>query len=514
MLENKLYALIFDNEITLYWNRVKTLGEDECFSVFLNGEKAGTTKKTHFEFFNLSPETTYDIKVSLTGEGNEAFSLTGVFTTKAAPKRIDVTKPPYNAVGDGKTLNREAIQKALDDCEKGECVYFPAGVYLTGGLIVHSDTEIYIEKGAILQGTADYRDYLPKVKSRFEGIERLCYQSILNLGSLDHTAGYNCENVVIHGGGSIISAGEELATSIINNEVPALKGTPEVEEYLATLDEASKKIPVLATIVEGRARGRLIQMANCQNIVIADLYLANSPSWNVHFIYSKNIVTTRCKIFSNDVHNGDGWNPDSSEDCTIFNSQFETGDDCIAIKSGKNPEGNIINRPTRNINVFDCVSFCGHALAIGSEMSGGVEDVTIWDSDFEKVEYGLHIKSTLKRGGYIKNMRMYNTVIPRIFMNLAYGCNDDGQTSGTYPKLSDFHYEDLTITGRGFVPDENGGYISYMDGIHLRGSDDNNFYFENITIKNCKVLAHPAPSVQSIIYKNIKNLTIENLMVE
>ena len=95
-------------------------------------------------------------------------------------------------------------------------------------------------------------------------------------------------------------------------------------------------------------------------------------------IYCDDIQTDHCTFVSEGVWNGDGWDPDSSTNCTLFASEFFTGDDAIAIKSGKNPEGNEINRPCAHIRVFDCHSDCGHGICIGSEMSGGVEDVQIW----------------------------------------------------------------------------------------------------------------------------------------
>lgn len=100
----------------------------------------------------------------------------------------------------------------------------------------------------------------------------------------------------------------------------------------------------------------------------------------------------------------DGWDPDSSTNCTLFASEFHTGDDAVAIKSGKNPEGNEIGRPCAHIKVFDCRIGYGHGICIGSEMSGGVEDVQIWDCDFANSLYGIEIKATPKRGGYVRGV--------------------------------------------------------------------------------------------------------------
>ena len=136
MLKDGLSSIIFDDEITVYWNRIDSLGEDDFYRVYLNGKPLTETKKTHFEFFDLIPETEYTVKVELCKDeavlvGEESYK------TKKSPVKIDVTKAPYSAVGDGSVLNTKALQKALDDCRAGEAVYFPAGTYLTGALNVH-----------------------------------------------------------------------------------------------------------------------------------------------------------------------------------------------------------------------------------------------------------------------------------------------------------------------------------------------------------------------------------------
>ena len=100
----------------------------------------------------------------------------------------------YYAIGDGKTMNTRVIQQAIDDCQADEAVYVPAGIFLTGALRLHSDMELYLEEEGILQGTDVVEDYLPRIPSRFEGIETECYSSLLNLGNLDRDGDFNCRN--------------------------------------------------------------------------------------------------------------------------------------------------------------------------------------------------------------------------------------------------------------------------------------------------------------------------------
>lgn len=146
-------------------------------------------------------------------------------------------------------------------------------------------------------------------------------------------------------------------------------------------------------------------------------------------IYCDDIQTDHCTFVSEGVWNGDGWDPDSSTNCTLFASEFSTGDDAVAIKSGKNPEGNEINRPCAHIRVFDCRNDCGHGICIGSEMSGGVEDVQIWDCDLANSLSGIEIKATPKRGGYVRGVTVRDCITPRVMLH-SVPYNDDGVPAG------------------------------------------------------------------------------------
>lgn len=502
-----LEYLIFEDEIQIYFDRVRTLSQDEHYVLSLDGREVQRSKKTHFKVKELCPETEYVLSVYLSGAEGKTPIGEGVVKTKPMPRRLSVTD--FGAVGDGKTLNTKALQSALDAAGAGDCVYIPEGVFLTGGLFVHSDTYIYIEKGGVLQGTADFHDYLPKVKSRFEGIEQMCYQSLLNLGTLDHESGYNCENVTIRGEGKICGGGAALCDGIIAEEMVQMK------DYMDSLGEAIKECETAWTI-PGRARGRLIQMANCRRVVLSGLYLSNGPSWNIHFIYSKEIVTSGCYIHSASVHNGDGWDPDSSEDCVLFDTRFETGDDCVAIKSGKNPEGNIIGRPTKNIRVFDCSAVCGHSIAIGSEMSGGVENVTIWDCDMRNAAWGIHIKSAEKRGGYIRNIRVYDTDAAMVRIVGTVGYNNDGIGAPTYAHLSDFHFENMTLAGESFfVHWETGERLKNdINAIYVEGLDKEGCEIERVTFKNIRLPRLSDGAMQQIMIKKAKNVTLTDVFAE
>ena len=436
-MRTEVFSAALESSLTVWWDQPDQAPQNARYTVLLDGKPIGETDRTHAEITALQPETSYCVQVCLGDEPiGEITAATG-----APRRRIDVTQAPYSAAGDGQTMNTQALQQAIDDCGPEAEVYLPQGVYLTGALRLHSDMALHIEEGAVLQGTQEPKDYLPKIRSRFEGLEMECYQSLLNLGEMHSDAGPNCRNVLIYGKGTISGGGQPLALNVIAVERERMK------DYLSSLGDKIKEYENDHTI-PARPRGRLINLSNCENVRITGLTLQNGASWNVHMLYSRGIVTDHCVFRSENVWNGDGWDPDSSEDCTLFASEFHTGDDSVAIKSGKNPEGNIINRPTRRIRVFDCKSEYGLGIAIGSEMSGGVEDVKIWDCDLRHSLYGVQIKGTKKRGGYVRNVSVRDCVLPR-FIVQAVPYNDDGEGSPVPPDFSSFRCERVHFTGWG-----------------------------------------------------------------
>ena len=492
-----LNALTTDSAVTLYWDKPDAACAEQTYAVFLNGEPFAEVSRTHVTVGGLAPQTRLTLEVVCEVAG-ETLRAQIACETAAARRRIDVTKPPYSAAGDGKTLNTRAIQRAFDDCTAGDCVYFPAGVYMTGALRGHGDMEIYLDEGAVLQGTDVVEDYLPRIPSRFEGYEMECYSSVLNFGEMDHSAGPNCENVLIHGKGTIASGGQPLALRVIDSERERLKA------YLASLGDGILEYENEHTI-PGRVRPRLINLSNCRNVRISGLTLQNGASWNVHMIYCDGIVTDHCVFRSEGVWNGDGWDPDSSENCTLFASEFFTGDDAVAIKSGKNPEGNAIARASRHIRVFDCYSAFGHGIVMGSEMSGGIEDVAIWDCDLRVSMSGIEIKATKKRGGYVRGIRVRDCVIPRVMMH-SVPYNDDGIPAPQPPILEDCLFERLTLTGL-YQAAHDGGDMRPCAAIELAGFDVPGHEIRNITFKDIAI----ANASEGIRMAHAKGICLQNV---
>ncbi len=501
-----LNFIVFDDQIKVWWE-YRRLTKKQQYSVYFNGEKIADTTATNYSFKNLQADTSYKIKVQIESENQT--KLVGEQEIKTLIKKnvIDITKFPYNAIGDGKTLNTSAIQTAINDCTENDCVYIPSGKYITGALFLHSDMELRLADDAILQGSESYADYLPKIHSRFEGTEDECYASLINTGVLNHKEGYNCKNIIVRGG-SILGGGQALRLSIIENE------RIELQKQLRSEGAPEEEVTSWRNtyIIPGLKRGRLMQISNTQNFILADCTCGMAPAWNLHFIYSDNITTCGCKVISKDISNGDGWDPDSSTNCICFDTFFDTGDDCVAIKSGKNPEGNAINRPTEHVKVFDCSSAGGHGICVGSEMSGGVNDVQFWNCDAYNTFSGIYLKAPTQRGGYITNFSVRNCRTSKIKVEQIYYAMNVGSKDALKPSfISNILYEDIELNGLDIYWDER---REKCYAISLLGSDYEGYGITNVTLRNIKMNHRALIPNQVLFFKNAKNVTIENIFAE
>lgn len=333
-------------------------------------------------------------------EAEEAPSLFSDFQEPRFPDRVcNISK--YGAVGDGIFMNTLAFSEAISDCAKlgGGTVNVPKGKWLTGPVHIASNINLHIEKDAEIIFSKNFKDYLPVVFTRFEGMELMNYSPLIYANG--------CENVAITGEGKINGQGEAWDHWNGNQEDAVLK----------LYEMANSNVPVEKRIFgteQDYLRPSFTQFANCKDILISGVTFINGPMWTIHQLYSENIKITGIKVDTTG-HNTDGIVVDSSKNVIIENSEFETGDDCIAIKSGLDADGWRVNRPSENIVVRNCVMKMGHSgVAVGSEMSGGVRDVLIRDSSFKNIDYGFRIKTLKGRGGFIKNIRMENIEMDNI----------------------------------------------------------------------------------------------------
>lgn len=399
---------------SLVWDKPAQYEDIKTYHLFLNGKEVATSDRCNFRLQDLSAGTPYKVYLKSENKAGELSKATAAvrFVTKPKGKVLNVVD--FGAKGDGVTLNTKAIQKAIDACPTFGTVLIPEGTFMSGAIFLKSDMILRIAKGGQLKGSSHLEDYLPMIHNRFEGWELDTYASLINAGIMNHKGGYTVENLRICGEGAIVGAGGKLGAAM----------------------QAKSGI---------RSRGRLILLLNCKNVDLQGLTIQNSPCWTIHYVYCKGVSLHDLNI-SSTARNGDGIDPDSSDDSFIFNCTFSTGDDCIAIKSGKNPEGFYIGKPTRNVKITDCNFVKGHGISIGSEMSGGVSNVLVRDCQAGPLLHGLQIKATKERGGYVKNVKVLDCQLQQItiFSELPY--NNDGEAAPEPPVFENYSFKNLDLS--------------------------------------------------------------------
>ena len=454
-----------DTSITLLWNSPEIGQKPLLYAVYQDGRLVATVDKTNYTVTGLVPGKSYsfcikakDDKGKLSKSGN-----TIVKSTKKTGQVFNVLS--FGAKGDGTTKNTKAIQDAINACTPGGTVYIPAGTFLSGALFLKSNMTFYIAEGGVLKGSTDIQDYSPMIPNRFEGWELNSFASLLTAGKIDHNDGYGITNLTIRGKGTISGGGQVLGQ--------------------AMTDAGG-----------GRARGRLICLMNCKDVNIQGLIIEESPCWTIHYIYSKNITCHDLAI-SSTVGNGDGMDPDSSVDSYIFNCTFSTNDDCIAIKSGKNPEGYYIAKPTENVFISSCRFIEGHSLAIGSEMSGGVRNVVVSDCDFGNMILGMQVKVTKDRGGFVEGLKVRDCKLKMITIKTAIGYNNNGEPAPKLPYLKDMEFSGLDMTESNIK----------KTTISVEGFAGVKNYTRSLFFKDIKL-----PEKATVMLSNCKDVSFQNVL--
>ncbi|WP_275983407.1 glycoside hydrolase family 28 protein [Paenibacillus hamazuiensis] len=325
----------------------------------------------------------------------------------------DITQ--YGARGDGQADNTAAIAEAIEACEAGGggTVYVPAGTYLTGPIALKSRMTLYIEAGATLKFSDRFDDY-PAAKTRWSGYE--CYGY--------HPLVYGCglTQVAIKGEGVIEGQGQAWWNAY--REVK--KGIfPEsaVREQLLELNRGllTSTKSNIAEWESGFFRPALLQLLDCEQVVLEGITLQNSPFWNTHLVYCSN-VSVRGVHFKNpsDTPNGDGFDVDSCSNVRISDCHFDVGDDCLCFKSGIDEDGRRVGRPTEHVTVTNCTMLHGHGgVVFGSECAGGIRDIVISNCVFIGTDRGIRLKTNRARGGGVENVRISNIFMKDVLCPLA-----------------------------------------------------------------------------------------------
>ncbi|MCY1721958.1 glycoside hydrolase family 28 protein [Prolixibacteraceae bacterium Z1-6] len=313
----------------------------------------------------------------------------------------------FGAKTDG-SLCTDAIRQAIVACNEagGGRVLVPKGTYLTGAIHLLSNVELHVEEGATLLFSTNPADYLPVVQSRFEGSEMMNYSPLIYA--------WKQENIAVTGKGTLDGQAsiENWWLWVWQSKENVAKGLPSQNNPNSVprlLDLMGKGVPTAERVFgEGHyLRPSFFQPYYCKNILIEGVTLINPPMWMLHPVLSENITVRGVKLFSQGAPNGDGCDPECCKNVLIEDCEFNTGDDCIAIKSGRNRQGYEMGIPTENVIIRNCKMLDGHGgVVLGSETSGGVRNVYAYNCEMSSphLERAIRLKSNKYRGGVIENV--------------------------------------------------------------------------------------------------------------
>ena len=376
-------------------------------------------------------------------------------------KNNKVSVEKFGGVGDGITLNTNAFAKAMDAlaAKGGGRLIVPKGIWFTGPIVFRSNINMHLEKGAVILFSPDFNLY-PIVETIFEGLDtRRCQSPI---------SGRNLVNVAITGQGSINGYGEAWRP-LKKNKVTASQwkkmiGAGGVVKNNDTWypSESSFKGSQISDMnvprqnlteqewleIKDFLRPVMVSFIECKNVYLQGVLFENSPSWNLHPLMCENVILDGLFVRNPGYsQNGDGLDLESCRNSIIVNCTFDVGDDGICIKSGKDEPGRRRARPTENVIVDNCKVFQGHGgFVVGSEMSGGVRNISVKNCQFLGTDVGLRFKSTRGRGGvveniYISDIYMFNIETESFLFDLYYGGKsavetlEDGDVTPTEEKL-------------------------------------------------------------------------------
>ncbi|MEJ5963105.1 glycoside hydrolase family 28 protein [Pedobacter immunditicola] len=427
---------------------------------------------------------------------------------------VAVAQPYYNvlkygAKNDSSKLATTAIKNAIDAASKkgGGTVYFPAGKYLTGPIHLKSNITIFIDAGAELHFSDDFDNYLPMVKSRYEGVDVTSFSPLFYA--------YEAENIAIIGRGIIDGHGKKWWDFVEGYK----EGQPR-SKWQHIFDGLNKDILLPdepKQMKRGFLRPPFIQFMHCENVLIEGITIRNSPFWTINPQFCNNVTINAVTILNPDAPNTDGINPESCSNVRIANSHISVGDDCITIKSGKDAPGRKMARPAENYTITNCTMLSGHGgVVIGSEMSGDVRKITISNCIFDGTDRGIRIKSARGRGGIVEEIRVDNIVMKNIglqaiVLDMQYAETDPEPVSERTPRFRNIHFSNIT----GEV--NQAGYINGLEELPIENITFNNINLDaktGFTIKNANRIAFHNVEVNTQIGPSLHASLVNNLIVD
>lgn len=371
--------------------------------------------------------------------------IAGIARTSFPHKEIQVMCP--DSISHRGGYSRRLIQQAIDSCSLtgGGRVIISKGIYhLNGNLVLKSDVNLHLEKDACLLFSGKADDFLPEVWTRWEGTELYGHSPMIYAK--------HATNIAITGQGVIDAQAEREFAPWSQIEAPDRDRLRDMGEKLIPVTE---RIFGKGTLL----RPSCIQFMGCSRILVEGVTIKNSPFWTIHPVYCDHVIVRRVTIDSH-YPNNDGCDPESTSNVLIEDCIFRTGDDAIAIKAGRDADGREVGRPSKNIVIRNCLfqSEC-NGLCIGSEMSGGVENVYMDNIRIGTVKNALYFKSNRDRGGYICNIQVSNITIERSKgAILRFETNYFGFRGGKHASL----YEHFRISN--VKAECSDHYAIFMDG--------------------------------------------------
>lgn len=332
----------------------------------------------------------------------------------------DFSIADFGAIEGGKTLNTEAIKQAIGAANQagGGRVIVPAGVWLTGAIHLKSNVNLHLTENAELRFSDQFKDYLPGVFSRHEGMD--CIKPSSFIYAID------CDNIAITGKGRMHGQGkawwnrEETGERRLLMEHNGKMMTGNSKPLQAMCAEG---VPVSERLFEG-SRGLFLRPVfvhpiRCTNVFIEGVTFLYGPFWTISPTYCENVVVRGVTIVTEGEYghtpNGDGVNPSSCKNVLIEYCDMDTGDDCYTIKSGRATDGLRVGIPCENVVIRNCQSRQGNGgVVIGSETSGGIYNIFIRDCEFNGTDRGMRFKTARGRGASIENVWVQNVKMGRI----------------------------------------------------------------------------------------------------
>jgi polygalacturonase len=354
---------------------------------------------------------------------------------------FDVTR--HGAVGDGRTDCTSAFAKAIEACAAagGGRVVVPAGRFATGPIHLRSNVNLHVTKDATLLFSTDPRAYLPAVFTRFEGMELMGYSPLIYA--------YEQRNVAVTGEGTLDGQASDANWWAWKGARGRTEGTQTpARDRLMAMVEAGTPVAQRVLADGSYLRPQFIQTYRCRNVLIEGVTIRNSPMWEIHPVLSTNVTVRKVHIATHGPNN-DGCDPESCRDVLIEDCYFDTGDDCIAIKSGRNADGRRINVPSENIVIRGCQMKDGHGgVTIGSEISGGVRNVFAerCTMDSPNLDRALRFKNNAARGGLLEHIYMRDVTVGQVAdsvlsIDLYY---EEGQKGSYVPVIRDVEMRNVT----------------------------------------------------------------------